>query len=239
MASGKPTLGNRPEGDVVEGTWTKLWEQNWTPFHRPSVFWSLEKYYDLLRNGKDTPMRVFFPLCGKTVDMKWLAEKKHEVVGVDISPLALDSFFKDNEIPYNKEDIPNGTVYKSTDPNIRVTLFCTSFFEVNKQLLGGDFDAIQDRGSFAALKGVEKEKYVTVIKSLLSPHTRYLLNAISYDDTKAEGPPFSNTEEDVNKWFGDKCTIQKLDGKDNLTDAHKQVGLTSFVETAYLLRPKS
>jgi len=238
MSSSKPTLGNRPPGEVVTETWNKLWDQNWTPFHRAAVNWALEKFYDVLREGQDTPLRVFVPLCGKTIDMKWLVEKKHEVVGVDISSLAIQSFFKENDISYSEQEIADGTLYKSTDPNLRVSLYCTSFFDVTKQILGGDFDIIQDRGSFAALSGVEKEKYCSVIKTLLSPRTRYLLNAINYDDTKAEGPPFSNTEEDVNKWFGDSCTIEKLEARDAVTDAHRKVGLTSFIETAYLLRMK-
>ena len=34
--------------------------------------------------------------------MKWLAEKGHAVVGIDIADLPAQQFFTENDIPFNK-----------------------------------------------------------------------------------------------------------------------------------------
>eukprot|EP00959_Pyramimonas_sp_CCMP1952_P135219 2829520-Pyramimonas_sp.AAC.1 len=36
--------------------------------------------------GTEGPMRVFVPLCGKTVDLTWLAVCGHHVYGVEVQP---------------------------------------------------------------------------------------------------------------------------------------------------------
>lgn len=40
--------------------------------------------------------RVFVPLCGKSLDMIWLAQQGHEVIGVELSPVAVEDFFREN-----------------------------------------------------------------------------------------------------------------------------------------------
>ena len=36
------------------------------------------------------------PLCGKSLDMVWLAAQGHEVLGVELAPLAVEQFFAEN-----------------------------------------------------------------------------------------------------------------------------------------------
>ena len=38
------------------------------------------------------------PLCGKSLDMVWLAAQGHEVLGVELAPLAVEQFFAENEL---------------------------------------------------------------------------------------------------------------------------------------------
>ncbi len=40
--------------------------------------------------------RVFVPLCGKSQDMLWLAQQGHEVIGVELSPVAVAGLFREN-----------------------------------------------------------------------------------------------------------------------------------------------
>ena len=57
----------------------------------------LQKYNDLLLE-KDESNRIFVPLCGKTVDMAFLATnpKVSHVVGIDIIKQAAEDFAEEN-----------------------------------------------------------------------------------------------------------------------------------------------
>ena len=39
-------------------------------------------------------------MCGKTVDLEWLCSRGHSVTGVELSPLAVEQYFKENSIPH-------------------------------------------------------------------------------------------------------------------------------------------
>ena len=45
-------------------------------------------------------LSVLVPLCGKTADMVWLCEQEHTMVGCELSEVAAQDFFKENDIPY-------------------------------------------------------------------------------------------------------------------------------------------
>ncbi|XP_029591830.1 probable thiopurine S-methyltransferase [Salmo trutta] len=74
----------------------------------------LESYIDKVLCGRKG-VRFFFPLCGKAVDMKWLADMGHPVVGVDIAEMGSMQFFEDQTLIYSEEvvpAIPGAKVYK-------------------------------------------------------------------------------------------------------------------------------
>ena len=39
-------------------------------------------------------------MCGRSVDLKWLCSRGHSVTGVELSPLAVEQYFKGNSIPH-------------------------------------------------------------------------------------------------------------------------------------------
>jgi hypothetical protein len=55
-------------------------------------------------------------------DMSWMADMGHTIVGVEISPVAIEQFFNENEIEYdvNPFELMKGTVYTR---NIVVAIF--------------------------------------------------------------------------------------------------------------------
>ena len=54
---------------------------------------------DLLTGG-DNGLSVLVTMCGRTVDLKWLCSRGHSVTGVELSPLAVEQYFKENSIPH-------------------------------------------------------------------------------------------------------------------------------------------
>jgi thiopurine S-methyltransferase len=67
--------------------WLKRWREGRTGWHRPEVMPLLEQHWAAL----DVPRgsRVLVPLCGKSVDMLWLAQQGMRVLGIDVSPIAI------------------------------------------------------------------------------------------------------------------------------------------------------
>ena len=84
----------------MTGRDNELWQQSWRDrdiaFHQHVVNPHLVKFWQNLRlTAAD---RVFVPLCGKSLDLLWLAEQGHPVIGVELSPLAVRAFFRENKL---------------------------------------------------------------------------------------------------------------------------------------------
>ena len=76
--------------------WLERWRQGQTGFHMKRPTPLLAKYWPAL--GVPRGSRVLVPLCGKSLDMLWLASQGHRVLGVELSPLAVGQFFAENRL---------------------------------------------------------------------------------------------------------------------------------------------
>ena len=84
--------------------WHERWRDGRIGFHLPATHRALMKHKNsLLGEGVTSPpelsKRVFVPLCGKAVDMLWLAACGHRVYGVDLSGVAARDFFDEAGLP--------------------------------------------------------------------------------------------------------------------------------------------
>ena len=81
--------------------WDRMWVNNTFTGDRSKVNADIVKMRELLFRGKNgMPSRVFFPWCGSTVDMKYVADQGHAVVGLEINDKAITDFFRVQEIEY-------------------------------------------------------------------------------------------------------------------------------------------
>ncbi|CAJ1083212.1 probable thiopurine S-methyltransferase isoform X5 [Xyrichtys novacula] len=230
-----------PQADrVMEvGEWEERWQENRIGFHLPHVHKMLETHIEKVLAGR-TGVRFFFPLCGKAVDMKWLADMGHSVVGVEISEKAIKQFFEENNMTYSEEDvpaIPGAKVYKGSERNI--SLYQCNLFDFSSSV-GGQFGAIWDRGSLVAISPRDREKYVAVIIPLMAKDCRYLLHTFLYNPELYPGSPFFVPDEQVQSLFWNSCNIEFLQAVDTITEEHQGWGLLeSISEHVHLITPKS
>ncbi|XP_056018021.1 probable thiopurine S-methyltransferase isoform X2 [Ostrea edulis] len=196
----------------------------------------LEKHIDKLINGRQR-IKIFVPLCGKSVDMKWLWDQGHTIIGVESVRSAVEEFFKEQSIKYTVSDLPDigGSVFTSEDE--RMKLYCCDLFKFNSKLEGG-MNAVWDRGSIVAINRDERQRYAELLTSLLSPDCRYLLDTLEYDETKYPGPPFYLSEQEIHNLFGDKLSITRLDRIDIFEEAFKPWGIESLHEKLFLMTVK-
>ncbi|XP_038133894.1 probable thiopurine S-methyltransferase isoform X1 [Cyprinodon tularosa] len=218
--------------------WEQRWQQHRTGFHQLEVHKMLQNNYDKVVNGRSS-VRFFFPLCGKAVDMKWLADLGHSVVGVEISEMAIRQFFQENNLTYNEESVPSipgAKLFQNTEKSI--SLYQCDLFSFSSSV-AGQFGAIWDRGSLVAINPKDRDRYAALILSLMAADCRYLLDTFLYNPDLYEGPPFFVPDEQVLGLFGSSCTVELLQSEEALNDKWRNWGLDSMIENVHLITLKA
>lgn len=98
MATPPATLPTLSPLDDLQSFWSQKWEAPKLGWHLNEVNPNLEKYSDIWLGDSDNKNSVFVPLCGKSVDLAYLAShsKVSNVVGIDIVRDAAEQFSKEH-----------------------------------------------------------------------------------------------------------------------------------------------
>ena len=210
--------------------WVTRWREGRIQFHVDKVNPILDRYVDrLLPEGFG---RVLVPLCGKSLDLGWLVEHGHEVVGVELVEKAVEDLF--NGIG-GSPTISTQDVFQSWRSD-GLEVLVGDLFELDANV-SGKFDAIWDRAAFVALRPSDRDRYAPHLQEFLRPNGRILLSTISYDGSKMEGPPFSVSANEVHRRFGNSLSVEKLEESIN-TDPNPcftENGIDRVLEEAWLI----
>ena len=212
--------------------WINRWNQNQTGFHLSEINPLLTQFWPAVSAGAQTPSKVLVPLCGKSIDLKWLAERGHDVVGVELSILAAKAFAAEQGIVLVETHEPPFTVFRGD----KVTYYIGDFFDFTGEI-GGTFDLFYDRAALIALPPEMRAEYVRHLRSLVTKDARGLLIGLEYDPSQMHGPPFTVPEPEVLRLF-DSFDCKKLVEYDCLEQEpkFKERGLTWMKESAYALK---
>lgn len=177
--------------------WLSAWENGKAPWHQEEFHAILRKHTEKITNNL-TNAKLFFPLCGKAVDILYLSQMGHEVIGVEYSELAVKQFFEENNIPFNAKLVPEvGVLYENNDCLIKI--YCCDFFKFNSNL-EKNFDGVWDRGALEAIEEAERGNYTRIVKTICKPNAGYLLETA--DRPPGVGPPYYVSSEDISTLFG-------------------------------------
>jgi thiopurine S-methyltransferase len=210
--------------------WLERWKQEEIGFHQNEVNPYLRKYWPELHLAHDS--LVFVPLCGKSGDMQWLSEQGHPVLGVELSNLAVQAFFRENG------HLPQHFTYKKFDcyeaNNIRI--LCGDFFDVSKDQLV-NVTGVYDRASLIALPPEMRSSYVRHLVSIVAPATQVLLITVDYPQSEMQGPPFSVSAGEVETLYREHAQVRLLAQADVLMQnpRFQDRGLSSLQENIFLL----
>ena len=213
--------------------WHDRWENQDIGFHQADIHALLPAYWPRLELASDAP--VFVPLCGKSLDMVWLAKQGHRVIGAELSQRAIDDFFAERGLTPTTR--PSGSfIVKSAGP---YELWCGDIFELPREAVA-DVDGVYDRAALIALPRALREQYAAALASLLPAQARTLLITLEYDQSQMAGPPFSVPGDEVRALFAGSHQLEELECRDVLVGHphFKQRGLTALKECAFLLRCK-
>jgi thiopurine S-methyltransferase len=158
--------------------WLQSWRDEQTDFHQEKVNPLLIRFWPKL---KLTPgCKIFVPLCGKSLDMIWLANQGHNVIGVELSPIAVQAFFQENGLKPVKQTKGKFTLWKHG----RISILCGDYFSLTRGDLG-NIDTVYDRASLTALPEQTRKQYVAQLKSIL-PRTAEIFLLTTEDAEEGE-----------------------------------------------------
>ncbi len=182
--------------------WLLRWEKNEIAFHESDANPLLVKYFDRLSLAKGD--RVFLPLCGKTLDIRWLLSKGYRVAGAELSEIAIHQLFK--ELGVEPKVSNAGEMDRYSAENIDI--FVGDLFTLSKKNLG-PVDAIYDRAALVALPEEMRHRYTTHLMEITDKAPQ-LLTCYVYDQKLVAGPPFSISNEEVNQRYKDRYELDPV-----------------------------
>ena len=107
--------------------WLDRWQNGRTGWHEPAGNDGLKEFWP----DTATPGRVLVPLCGKAPDLLWLAQRGHDVVGVELSEIAVEGFFDDHDLQFARES--SGSLDRFSAKKHSITLYCGDYFNFQSQ----------------------------------------------------------------------------------------------------------
>jgi len=204
--------------------WRSRWENGHTGWHEADGNTSLRKFWPRLAGGS----RVLVPLCGKSPDLLWLAGQGYDVTGVELSEIAARTFFDEAGLQFEVEEIDGFSWFRC--PQVNITIVSGNYFEFSTQ----PFDALYDRASLVALPPKLRPTYVEHTNSLLKPGASQLLVTLEYDQSRAEGPPFSVEADEVKSYWSHLHCVDAREDIDNSPPKFREAGITTLVEATWV-----
>ncbi|ORJ59345.1 thiopurine S-methyltransferase [Geothermobacter hydrogeniphilus] len=213
--------------------WHQSWQRGEIGFHLDCDHPQLLANFDRLQAKPDEV--IFVPLCGKSRDLAWLAEQKLQVVGIELSPLAIQAFFDEHGLQPEREDLGDLQLWRAG----AIRIYCGDFFALRQQHLQGS-RLVYDRAALMALPPQVRRDYAARLTEWMPSGGRMLLISNSYDQQLIDGPPFSVPAGEIEQLYGTAFDIEMLSSKE-MIDAHpglRQRGLDSFVAETFLLEKR-
>lgn len=188
--------------------WHSKWQKNEIGFHEPEGNALLVKYASFLF-GDDSPStslkRIFVPLCGKTRDIGWLLAQGCEVVGAELSEVAIIQLFEELGVEPTVTTTSNGKIYAKDG----LTIYVGDIFKLTSSDLG-DVTGIYDRAALVALPSPLREQYAAHLMAITQCAPQLIIS-FEYDQNEMAGPPFSVNEKTVDALYSADYNIQRLE----------------------------
>ncbi len=212
--------------------WHQRWQLNNVEFNQAQPNKLMQRYLSNLKPG----YRILVPLCGKSIDMIWLAGQGCKVVGVELSHVACQSFFNENKIPVETNTLNGITIFHSDS----ITLIAGDFFKMDTALFE-KVDGVYDRAALIALPSKLRVPYVKQIHAFLTDKASVFLITTAYNQAEMQGPPFSIGADEVTALFSHNFDILQLYDA-NIAEIPPHLlgkGLLRAAEQVYVLTKKS
>ena len=212
--------------------WLQRWQENKIGFHLGEVNPLLVTHFPQLQIPP--PARVFVPMCGKSVDMVWLRAQGYEVEAVEISPVAIEAFFREQRLPAESQIVGGLTRWQADGLGI----WCADFFALTSAHIG-EIDVSYDRAALIAMPKQRRPAYARKLLEITAGAPQLLIT-LDYPQAQMAGPPFAVPQDEVARLYGstypgrtaphESVDILPTEGR------FAERGLTALYENVYLLQ---
>jgi thiopurine S-methyltransferase len=211
--------------------WMQRWQEGQIGFHRTEVMPLLETHWAALQLPPGS--RVLVPLAGKSLDMHWLAAQGHRVLGVELSPLAVQQFFAEAGLQPVRHHSRYGEHFVAGP----VEVILGDAFGLDAELLA-DIAAVYDRAALIALPAALRRRYLDTVYAALPGGCEGLLITLEYPQREKAGPPFSVEAEEVAHLFDLPWHATLLERRDILGQEPRfqAEGVTALATAVYRLQ---
>ena len=208
--------------------WLDRWRNNQLGWHRSDTNPLLAKHWPTL--GITRGAAVFVPLCGKSLDMRYLESLGHPVMGIELSEAAIEAYFEEGGEAAERTEGFYLTRFKG--PN--ATLYRGDFFDLSTPDILG-IRAVYDRGALVALPPETRALYVDHMLRIIPEHAHILLITLEYDQDKVTGPPHSVSESEVHSLYEGRCRVERIEAvsSSELPPKFQEAGILEAVESVY------
>jgi thiopurine S-methyltransferase len=186
--------------------WLERWRNDEIGFHQRSHNPWLMRFWPCLDVPREAA--VFVPLCGKSLDMRWLEARGHRVYGVDLSELAIRAYFAEGGETW--ERVRSDYAYVDGFVGPRAVLYCGNLLDVAAPDIPGT-QAVFDRAALIALPPPMRARYADHLLRVVPEGARMLLITLEYRQELVSGPPFAVFEDEVQQLYGARCRVERLD----------------------------
>jgi thiopurine S-methyltransferase len=216
-----------------EEFWHARWARNEIGFHLGEVNPWLRRYWPALQLPPGS--RVLVPLCGKSLDLAWLVAQGQQVLGVELSALAVEAFFAEQGLPCDVEVQGAFRRYRAG----ALQLWCGDFFALTAADVA-DCVALYDRAALIALPPALRQRYAGHLAAILPAACQGLLISLDYPGEEMAGPPFPVPPSEVHALLGPGWEIEQLAQADVLAQNARfaERGLSALQESLYRLRKR-
>ncbi|BBP75731.1 thiopurine S-methyltransferase [Pseudomonas gingeri] len=210
--------------------WHKRWEFNQIGFHLDQVNPCLQRFWPDL--ALEPEARVLVPLCGKSLDLAWLAAQGLRVLGVELSEKAVEAFFAEQQLKPQVREHGALRIYEAGP----LELWCGDFFALTAADVA-DCTALYDRAALIALPLEMRERYTAHLTRILPGGCQGLLITLDYDQAQIDGPPFAVLDGEVRRLLEPQWQLRMEEERDVLGESWKflQAGVTRLEERVYRL----
>jgi len=199
----------------------EIWDFDWKS---PDLPWQVQdphplivKHEHAITKGRSN-LKVLVPLCGVSVDLVWLADRGHSVVGIEFQASGCEAFFEMYKLEYDSQPLTEEyKVYKAKNKDI--TLYQCDFFKFADLApsLKGSFDVIWDRAALRTTVGepeaTNEKAYLNVLREMVSPDGVLAQESTRFDprDCKTEFYPPVIIDEMLEELAKEKWNVKKVD----------------------------
>jgi thiopurine S-methyltransferase len=215
--------------------WLQRWREGRTGWHRDAPMPLLTQHWPELAVPPGT--RVLVPLCGKSLDMLWLSQQGFEVLGVDLSPLAVETFLREHRLHARTLETAGGTRHDILDPpGAAISIINGDVFGLASDELAA-CGAFYDRAASIALPAALRTRLAREVYGKLPPDARGLLITLDYPEGEMQGPPFSVDDAETHRLFDADWHVRQIELRDILASqpSFSENGVTALHTGVYAL----